>query len=253
MPLRMRKRLVLTTALQAASLKAAANITAQVATAWKLGSLGRQAMDWGRVAEFSLYGFISAGLGFPWQHWLEHHFPTQTPTATAATHGTAVGGWTRAAHSASSQQAHDGHDPDDPEKKQQPIRGRPSPEPAQLHQQNAEGPLTPGGGGVPASPATGISWLNVMYKLVLDQTFWLLLTTTIFLICTNTLRVPSPAVLIQIWKEKTWFIIKAAWHVWPLVAICNFAFVPVDYRVLVAACVGFAWNIFLSLISLTNT
>ncbi|KAL8289210.1 hypothetical protein RB600_004580 [Gaeumannomyces tritici] len=257
MSLRIRKRLVATTAMQAACLKAAANITAQVATVWKLGpGPGHPAaLDWGRVAEFSFYGFVSAGLGFPWQHWLEYHFPTKTTPAAAATHGAAVGSWIKGVPGQQPQpQVHDGHDPDDPEKKQPPsARGRPPPSPDAQQQPSAQAPLTPGSGGVASSSATAsISWLNVTYKLVLDQTLWLLFTTTIFLIFTNVLRVPSGEVLFQVWKEKTWYIIKAAWHVWPLVAICNFAFVPVDYRVLVAACVGFAWNVFLSLITMSN-
>ncbi|KAL5877027.1 hypothetical protein ACKVWC_006181 [Pyricularia oryzae] len=239
--LRIRPRILITTAVQAAFLKAAANITVQVATAWKLGDMGHKGMDWGRVAEFTCYGFISASLGFPWQHLLEHHFPTQTTTAGNPSLAS------RAVAPAASGLTHDGHDPDDPEKSS--LTRAAAQEPGSTAA-TLELPPTPGTGGF--STHTKINWPNVCYKLVLDQTVWLLFTTSIFLVVTNVFRVASMDALYEVWKEKTWYIIKAAWHVWPLVAILNFAFVPVDLRVLVAACVGFAWNIFLSFISLTK-
>lgn len=244
--LRIRPRILITTAVQAALLKALANITVQVATAWKLGGVGYQGIDWGRVAEFTCYGFLSASLGFPWQHILEHHFPTQTTTAGNPSLAS------RAVALAAPGNGHDGHDPDDPEK-------RSIARAAATAQIQAAAPLVPTlelqstTTGLGSSPApTAINWPNVCYKLVLDQTVWLLFTTSIFLVVTNVFRVASMEALYEVWKDKTWFIIKAAWHVWPLVAILNFAFVPVDLRVLVAACVGFAWNIFLSFISLTT-
>lgn len=100
------------------------------------------------------------------------------------------------------------------------------------------------------SSARGISWLNVGYKLIIDQTVGVTMMNTTFLIITNIFRLWSLSLVLDVVHERLWGIVKAAWMIWPAVAVINFVWVPVEFRVLVAACVGFAWNIFLSIISL---
>ncbi len=39
----------------------------------------------------------------------------------------------------------------------------------------------------------------------------------------------------------------SSWKLWPFVAFANFAFVPVNRRVIVASVVGLFWGIYLSL------
>ncbi|SPO07387.1 related to glomerulosclerosis protein Mpv17 [Cephalotrichum gorgonifer] len=95
-----------------------------------------------------------------------------------------------------------------------------------------------------------INWLNVLCKLVLDQTLGLFVMNTTFLICTNALRLRSASLVLQVVREKIWIVIRAAWKLWPWVSICNFLWVPAEQRVLVASCVGFGWNIFLTFISM---
>ncbi|GKU05585.1 peroxisomal membrane protein [Fusarium langsethiae] len=93
-------------------------------------------------------------------------------------------------------------------------------------------------------------WRNVLAKLILDQTIGLAISGSVFLICTNIARVPHLSGVLDVIGDRLWPLIKAGWHIWPLVAICNFLWVPVRSRVLVAVCVGFGWSIFLSIFAM---
>jgi hypothetical protein len=93
-------------------------------------------------------------------------------------------------------------------------------------------------------------WRNVLAKLILDQTIGLAISGSVFLICTNIARVESPLMVLDVIGNRLWPLIKAGWHIWPLVAICNFLWVPLRSRVLVAVCVGFGWSIFLSIFAM---
>ncbi|KAI6752271.1 hypothetical protein HG530_013640 [Fusarium avenaceum] len=93
-------------------------------------------------------------------------------------------------------------------------------------------------------------WRNVFAKLILDQTIGLAISGSVFLICTNIARVAHPYLVTEVIRNRLWPLIKAGWHIWPLVAVCNFLWVPVRSRVLVAVCVGFGWSIFLSVFAM---
>lgn len=97
-----------------------------------------------------------------------------------------------------------------------------------------------------------IKWLNVACKLILDQTLGLFIMNSTFLVCTNAVGLQSPVLVLQVVKGNIWKIIKAAWKIWPAVSICNFLWVPVESRVLVASLVGFGWNIFLAFFSMAR-
>ncbi|KAL0931191.1 integral membrane mpv17 pmp22 [Colletotrichum truncatum] len=99
---------------------------------------------------------------------------------------------------------------------------------------------------IATKPPGGKNYFNVARKLVIDQTLGLFIMNSAFLIITSILRTGSAAITYQIWSERIFDLIKAAWKLWPLVAFCNFAFVPVGYRALVGMTVGFAWNMFLT-------
>lgn len=43
-------------------------------------------------------------------------------------------------------------------------------------------------------------------------------------------------------------ILKANYAVWPLVQICNFYLIPVNYQSLFVQCIALGWNIFFSYI-----
>ena len=68
---------MLVTAVQASCLKAAANLTTQLATGW-YSDAAPESLDKQRVLEFAAYGFIGAVINYEFQHFLERKFPTRT-------------------------------------------------------------------------------------------------------------------------------------------------------------------------------
>ncbi|OHF03675.1 Mpv17/PMP22 family protein [Colletotrichum orchidophilum] len=98
----------------------------------------------------------------------------------------------------------------------------------------------------PESTAAPKNYFNVARKVLVDQTVGLFMMNSAFLLITSALRFGFSPVVYQIWRERIFDLIKAAWKIWPLVAVLNFALVPVGYRALVGMCVGFLWNMFLT-------
>ncbi|KAL4812952.1 hypothetical protein BDW67DRAFT_178310 [Aspergillus spinulosporus] len=90
-------------------------------------------------------------------------------------------------------------------------------------------------------------WLYIFLKLMLDQTVGSFAMNTVFIISTTAARVSSLNTLGMELDKRIWPLILDAWKIWPTAALANFLWVPVDWRVLVSSCVGFAWNIFLSI------
>ncbi|KAK1709124.1 Mpv17/PMP22 family protein [Colletotrichum acutatum] len=90
------------------------------------------------------------------------------------------------------------------------------------------------------------NYFNVARKVLVDQTVGLFMMNSAFLLITSALRFGFSPIVYQIWSERIFDLIKAAWKFWPLVAMLNFALVPVGYRALVGMCVGFIWNMFLT-------
>ncbi|OBR08128.1 Mpv17/PMP22 family protein [Colletotrichum higginsianum IMI 349063] len=100
---------------------------------------------------------------------------------------------------------------------------------------------------LPPSPrVSGISWPNVIGKLLLDQTVGLFIMNAVFLVCTNAVRLQSAALVYEAVSSRISDVIRAAWKLWPWVSLLNFLYVPVEKRVLVASCVGFGWNMYLA-------
>ncbi|KAL4875843.1 hypothetical protein BJY04DRAFT_200916 [Aspergillus karnatakaensis] len=95
-------------------------------------------------------------------------------------------------------------------------------------------------------------WHNVLFKLVLDQTVGLFIMNTVFLVSTHAIRLSDLRLVIMEVNRKIWPLIRKAWKIWPACALINFLWVPVESRVLVASCVGFGWNIFLTLYALAK-
>ena len=175
-----------TAAGQSAILKAAANLTAQLAARYKYDN--SQPLDWQSIVEFAIFGLIQAQINLLWQQFLEDSFPTRKHSKSAS---------------------------------------RPKQE-------------------------SGINWLHVFTKLILDQTLGQFIMNTTFLVCTNIARVDKGSQIVEVVQQKIWRIIQTGWRIWPVVSLCNFLWVPVEYRVVVASCVGFGWNIFLTLITLAK-
>ena len=188
---------IITTAVQSAFLKAAANLTAQLATRYKQDQ--PRPLDWLSMTEFAIFGLIQAQLNSWWQRYLEESFPTHRNENTSL------------------------RDND------------------QTIEKNAT-----------SKRGTGIDWLHVFAKLILDQTLGLFIMNTTFLVYTNVARVETWFQVTEVVQRRIWHIIRTGWKIWPVVSLCNFLWVPVEYRVVVASCVGFGWNIFLTIVALTK-
>ncbi|KAK1997953.1 hypothetical protein LX36DRAFT_50026 [Colletotrichum falcatum] len=96
------------------------------------------------------------------------------------------------------------------------------------------------------APSRSRYYFNVARKILVDQTVGLFMMNSAFLVITSALRLGFSPLVYQIWSERIFDLVKAAWKFWPLVALFNFALVPVGYRALVGMCVGFIWNMFLT-------
>ncbi|KAL4744984.1 hypothetical protein BDW72DRAFT_208571 [Aspergillus terricola var. indicus] len=95
-------------------------------------------------------------------------------------------------------------------------------------------------------------WLHIFLKLMLDQTAGSFAMNTVFIICTTAARVSSLNALGIELDKRIWPLILDVWKIWPAAALASFLWVPVGWRVLVSSCVGFAWNIFLSIWTLAR-
>ena len=162
-------------AVQSMVLKMSANLVAQSVAVYK--SPVPIEMDWQRVLEFAVFGFIQGNINFWWQHFLERQYPAtrRTPSGTS-----------------------------------------------------------------------GLSYRNLALKVLVDQTLGLLMMNTTLMVCTNIARQRSLAGLLAVVREKVPRIVFAAWRLWPAVSLLNFLYVPVSWRPVVGATVGFGWNMFLT-------
>ncbi|KAH7305605.1 hypothetical protein B0I35DRAFT_361983 [Stachybotrys elegans] len=201
-------------AAQALVIKVSANLVVQFTALHSDPT--KLSLDWQQVAEFALYGSLGSQVGNIIQFILEDWFPTRNAP---------VGD----------------------------VLPTAQPEPAPLEEKlKLDEPVSPHPDNearrrCPSVVGPDVSWRNVVAKTVIDQTIGLLISGTIFLTCTNFARVSSFAQLLAIIRERIWPLIRAGWHIWPLIAVCNFLWVPVRSRVLVAVIVGFGWSIFLSI------
>ncbi|KAK8080207.1 hypothetical protein PG997_008025 [Apiospora hydei] len=210
---------MLATALQNTCIKAAANLTAQLASRWHAEGTP-EPLDKQRILEFAFFGFIGALIGYEWHHGLERHFPTRTRTF-------------KRHRPTASHNLEKGRDPEEKPAVPEPAGG------------SGSGSSNGGGSGGDLK----INYRNVAAKLLLDQTVSLSLMITLFLIVTNILRLPTLALVFGVVRRKLWGLLRAGWTIWPAVGLVNFLWVPVRSRVLVASCVGFGWNIFLSVMA----
>ncbi|KAI1070997.1 hypothetical protein NW752_002537 [Fusarium irregulare] len=198
-------------ALQATAIKVSANLVTQLIIHLRAPG-GHSPFDEQQVIEFAIYGFVGSQVGNVIQFILEDCFPT---------------GRAMRANETLPQVQGDAKQVE--EKKDDDKRGT----------KKSYFSISP-----------DLIWRNVLAKLILDQTIGLAISGSVFLICTNIARVESPLMVLDVIGNRLWPLIKAGWHIWPLVAICNFLWVPLRSRVLVAVCVGFGWSIFLSIFAM---
>ncbi|KAF4979178.1 hypothetical protein FZEAL_4551 [Fusarium zealandicum] len=176
----MRRALSLRLALQALAMKVSANLVVQLITHWK--KPGESTFDLQQVVEFAIYGFVGSQIGNIIQFILEDWFPT----------GSAQGGGDVLPK----------------------IQG----DPRQLEEKKDDDTANRDPKRRWYSISPDIIWRNVLAKLVLDQTFGLCISACVFLICTNIARVPHPYLVHVVIRERLMPLIKAGWHIWPLVA-----------------------------------
>lgn len=236
----------LSTSIQNTFIKAGANLTAQVVARWQ--SNDPKPLDLQRILEFAIFGFVGAQLGYMWQCFLEDTFPTRTTATISLTSLSASASSSSAVPSVQVVAPGDKDDagkielvPTSPHPHSHPHRGGP----ATTTTGPGEGPM------LDPRNAPGIRWRNVWAKLIADQTVGISLMITIFLIITNIARQPTFGDVLVIIRQKLFGLVRAGWHIWPAVAIINFIWVPVRWRVLISSFVGFGWNIFLSVFSMS--
>ncbi|KAF7561091.1 hypothetical protein G7046_g3043 [Stylonectria norvegica] len=211
----LRRALNLRLALNAIAIKVSANLVVQFLARRRPGE--HPPFDWQQVIEFAFYGGLGSQIGNIVQFILEDWFPTGNPQGTEVLPDSRILGDDR-----------------------------------QLEEKKDDDSIARGRGGrwrwLRISP--DIIWRNVLAKLILDQTIGLVISGSVFLICTNIMRVPHPLMVFLVIRDRIWTLMRAGWHIWPLVAVCNFLWVPVRSRVLVAVFVGFGWSIFLSIFAM---
>lgn len=203
----------LSTAIRALFLKAAANLTAQLVGRWHAQDPIPQPIDRQRILEFAIYGFFQAQLGYFWHIFLERLFPSRRS-----------------------------------------IDIVPLAVPKEKGDEDEESRLSTEGTSVNfrdilKSSGQGVIWWNIIAKLLLDQTIGAFCFLSIFLAWTNFFRVQHVSEIPAIWRAKIVTILYASWAIWPWVMTLNFVLVPVEKRQLVSVCVGFCWNIILSLLT----
>ncbi|THW29929.1 hypothetical protein D6D23_00554 [Aureobasidium pullulans] len=95
---------------------------------------------------------------------------------------------------------------------------------------------------------TKLDWKNTMIKWFVDcMTLGALLNTAAFLILMGIMKGRSPGEIGTALRTDTFPIIYASYKIWPLASIVNFAFIPVEKRIVFLSAVGLVWGVFLSL------
>ena len=229
---------MLSTACQNAVLKGAANLTAQVTANWHATQF--VPIDRQRILEFAIYGFVGANINYVWQDFLERTFPTRRAAA---------------AHQKQHFRPAPVGDKDDGGKSEHHVIPVASIAPPSAVAAGIGPSATSHHHALPSAAAKdgGISWFNVLAKLVADMTLGLGFLICILLFITNVARVQRFADILDIIGQKLFRLLLAGWHIWPIVGLISFVWIPVRWRVLVGGCIGFGWNIFLSIVAVSTT
>lgn len=89
-----------------------------------------------------------------------------------------------------------------------------------------------------------------MIKWFLDCiTFGALFNTTAFLTIIGFLKGQPWTKIADNLRTETFHIIFAGYRVWPIASIISFSLIPVERRILFFSTIGFAWNLWLTLIA----
>ena len=95
---------------------------------------------------------------------------------------------------------------------------------------------------VPAS-----NFKDTTVRVVVDQIVWAPFGIALYMSCMGLMQSTPIDDIKKGLKQGWWSTVTANWTVWPLVQMVNFAFVPVEHRVIVVSIVGVFWNAYLSM------
>ncbi|KAL4805299.1 hypothetical protein BDV18DRAFT_140642 [Aspergillus unguis] len=87
---------------------------------------------------------------------------------------------------------------------------------------------------------------TILARVAVDQGLFAPIHLTIFPFYMAIMEGSDP---VQKWKSSFWSSYKANLSIWPFVQGANFAFVPLEYRVLVVNVISLGWNCILSVIN----
>lgn len=84
-------------------------------------------------------------------------------------------------------------------------------------------------------------------RVAADQIVWAPFGIALYMTCMGLMQATPLAEIKDGIRQGWWSTVTANWAVWPLVQMINFAFVPLQYRVIVVSIVGVFWNAYLSM------
>ncbi|XP_044751551.1 protein Mpv17-like [Coccinella septempunctata] len=87
---------------------------------------------------------------------------------------------------------------------------------------------------------------KALKKVALDQFVYIPCLLAVFLTSLEYLERKSLDEAKRAVKLYYWDVMKANYTIWPLVQICNFYFVPLNYQTLVVQVVSLGWNTYIS-------
>lgn len=94
--------------------------------------------------------------------------------------------------------------------------------------------------------------MNRLYKIFMDQTIYLAVKCSVYIVAVNVLAGESLEYSIQTAKEKILGIMFTAWRFWPLVHCITYGAIPARHRILWVNCVDLFWNAILALKTSSN-
>jgi len=95
--------------------------------------------------------------------------------------------------------------------------------------------------------------INRLYKICMDQTIYLAVKCSIYIMAVNILSGESLQTGQRKIQDKLQGIMFTAWKFWPLVHLITYNVIPARHRILWVNCVDLVWNAILSLRTNSNT
>ena len=94
--------------------------------------------------------------------------------------------------------------------------------------------------------------INRLYKILMDQTLYLSVKCSIYIVAVNILAGESWEYSVGMAKDKIKDVMITAWKFWPLVHCITYGAIPSRHRILWVNCVDLFWNAILALKTADN-